>query len=118
MIQSREDLTAREREQMQHESEMFAKQAAHSEAVRQMEKDTKLAELNGRHEAAKLARESNERIKQAELELARLEARWLSWLRIPITIIRVPLYLILGIGLCISLARKHEPPKDFWALLR
>jgi len=89
MIVQREELTAAERERMQHEKDMYAMQNNH---IRN--------------------------IKELELELATLEARWSSWLRIPITILKLPLYVVLGVAYCIAAGRKYEPPEAFWQLLK
>lgn len=61
-----------------------------------------------------LSRERNE----AEIELKTLEAKWSSWLRIPIIIIKLPLYLLLGIGYIVCSMRGEEPPKKFWDLIK
>lgn len=80
-------------------------------------------------EEQRLAREHAVRIKQLELELARekykadielkrLEAKWSSWLRIPIIIIELPVLLILAVGYIVDSIRGLEPSKDFWKLLK
>lgn len=79
-------------------------------------------------EEARLAREHAVRMKQLDLELARekykaeielkkLEAKWSSWLRIPLVIIKLPVYLLLGLGYLLDAIRGNEPPKDYWKLL-
>jgi len=118
MIQPRTKLTDADRQQHANEVEVFNLQAVHTQKIKQMELDGKLADIQGRLESARLARESQERTKNAELELARIEARWLSWLRIPITIIKLPVYLVFGVAYCIAVARKHEPPDSFWRFMR
>jgi len=89
MIASREELTPREREQMDHEREMFGLQAEHTKIVKSM-----------------------------ELEVAKIEARWSVLLKLPLTIVKLPLYVIMGIAYCIAVARKVEPSEHFWHLLR
>lgn len=117
MIQNRRELTAAEREQHSNEVEAFKLQAGHAQKLKEIELQEKLAELRGRQESAKAARESHERVRNAELELARIEARWLSWLRIPILIVKLPVYILFGIAYCIAIARKHEPSDKFWHFL-
>jgi hypothetical protein len=79
-------------------------------------------------EEQRLAREHAVRMKQLELELARekhaadielkkLEAKWSSWLRIPITIVKLPIYLILSFGYLLDSIRGNEPSRDYWKLL-
>lgn len=118
MLRAREDLSPREREQFDHESAMFDKQAAQVLAVKTLERETKLAELRMRAEQADASRQSNERIKQAELDIARLDAKLNNLYKIPLSIVRLPLYIVLGIAYCIAVARDHEPSADFWRLLR
>lgn len=118
MMQSREETTQREYDEREHEKLMFDKQTAHVREVKTIEKDTKVAELTMRAEAARAGRESAERIRDKELELARLEARWLSWLRIPITVVKLPLYLLLGVAVCISVAKHKDVPDKLYSLLK
>lgn len=88
-MQSREQLTGREREQMQHDKAMFDKHAEHTQKVRAM-----------------------------ELEVAKIEARWSSLFKVPLAIVKLPLYVVLGVAYCIAAARKHSPPEEFWRLLK
>lgn len=55
---------------------------------------------------------------EARVELKQLEAKWASWLRLPSLILRLPLFLVLGIAYCIAVIRKYDPPKKFWDLLQ
>lgn len=57
-------------------------------------------------------------MKKLELELARLETKWASWLRIPKLIVMLPVLLVLSIGAVISAARKSEFHAKFWDLLK
>lgn len=89
MIQQSSELSNAERERMAHEKDMYALTQAH-------------------------ARE----MKEIDLEIATLDAKIGAWTRIPATILKAPLYVVLGIAYCIAVARKYEPPEDFWKLLR
>lgn len=89
MIQSRDELTPREREQMQYDKDVIELQAEHTRAIKAM-----------------------------ELETAKLEAKWSSWLRIPITFIKLPVFILFGVAYCIAVARKHEPSDNFWQFLK
>lgn len=60
-----------------------------------------------------LARENN----TAEIKLKELEAKWATWLKIPITIIKLPLYILLGLAYICSMFTRKEMPKRFWDLL-
>ena len=101
-----------------HEVEEFNVQAAHAQRMKEIELEGKRAELQAKLESAKASRESQERIKNAELELARIEARWLSWLRIPITVVKLPMYIVFGLAYCVTVARKYEPSGDFWRVFK
>jgi len=85
----RDELTAREYEQYQQEKEMFELQAAHQV-----------------------------RLKEKDLELAKLEVKWSSWLRIPITIIKLPVLAIMACSYFVHVIRKSEPSEAFWRFLR
>lgn len=85
--------------------------------------------MENERDEARLTREYAITIKRLELEVKRadndgkiklkeLESKWSSWLKIPITIIRLPLYIIMGIAYCIAMIRKYEPSKNFWELMK
>lgn len=81
-----EQLTEREREMNEHEALMLDKQIEHVQKT-----------------------------KALELEMAKLEVRWTSWLK---TIIKLPVYILFGIAFCISMITKKEMPEDFWRFLK
>jgi hypothetical protein len=55
---------------------------------------------------------------QAQIELRRLEAKWSSWLALPKTFIKLPVYLLFGLGYIVHAAKKQEPSKSFWRFLQ
>lgn len=55
---------------------------------------------------------------EGDIKLRTLEAKWSSWLSIPKTIIKLPLYLILGVGYCIHAIRKQKPTAEFWKFIK
>lgn len=57
-------------------------------------------------------------VKGLELEVKKLEAKWTSWLKLPITIIKLPLLVLLGIAYIVSMFTKYEVPDEFWDMLR
>lgn len=69
-------------------------------------------------EQNKLAREFEITMKRLDIEAQTLETKWRSWLRIPITIVKLPLFLVLGIGYVVAVARGKEPSQNFWELLK
>lgn len=54
----------------------------------------------------------------AEVELKRLEAKWSSWLKIPITIVKLPIFMLFAIAYCIAVIRRVDPPKNYWNYLK
>lgn len=81
----RTTMTAREYEEFNMRKEMF--------------------EMNAQHELA---------VKDREIALATLEAKWSSWLRIPLFVIMLPVRILFAIGYCIAVARKVELSDRFW----
>lgn len=55
---------------------------------------------------------------QAEVAIRILEAKWSSWMKIPITIIKLPLYAILAIGYIMLCITKQKAPMEFWKLIK
>lgn len=83
------------------------------------------AVIENQREEAKLAREHAIVMKRMDIDLAReehnteitlktLQAKWNSWLQIPILIIKLPLYLLFGIAFVCSMFTKKELPKRYW----
>jgi hypothetical protein len=69
-------------------------------------------------ENSRLAREYDLKVRQMELEVMKVEARFNNWFKIPLVVLKLPVYVIMGIGYCIAMARKHEPSDNFWSFLR
>lgn len=53
-----------------------------------------------------------------QLEIAKLEAKWASWFKIPVTIIKLPVYCLFAIGFIIAIAKGKEPSENFWKFMR
>ena len=53
-------------------------------------------------------------VKDKEIALATLEAKWNSWLRIPLFIVMLPVRVLLGIAYIVAVARKYELPDRYW----
>jgi ABC-type sulfate transport system permease subunit len=52
------------------------------------------------------------------LELTKYEAKWTSLLKLPVTIIRLPIYVVFAVAYCICVAKGKEPSENFWKLMR
>lgn len=87
-MQYRETLSPREHQEFMNRKEFF--------------------ELQARHELA---------VKDKEIALATLEAKWSSWLRIPMFIIMLPVRFVFGIAYCIAVARKFELGDKYWQFM-
>jgi len=84
-IQTRETLTPREYELYNQRKEFFELQAQHDLAI-----------------------------KDKDIALATLEAKWSSWLRIPLFIVMLPIRVLLGIAYIVAVSRKFELGDRFW----
>lgn len=64
------------------------------------------------------ARQYNLEMKRLELEVERLQVKWGSLLRIPMTFIKLPVLVVMAVAYCICCARKVEPNDKFWNFLK
>lgn len=86
---TRDTLTPREYELHNQRKEMFEMQAQHELAV-----------------------------KERELEVMRLEAKWGSWMKLPIMILMLPIRVVLAIAFIPSVFVKKELPDEYWHMLK
>lgn len=80
--------------------------------------ERELSLMQHEREMAELYNEQARVIKDKEVNLAALEAKWASWLRIPKILIMLPVYILFGLGYLVHAFRKTEPSEKFWDLLR
>lgn len=85
-----------------------------------MQNDNEQAQLNREYsvEMKKLEIQQRAEIDHAEIQLKQLESKWRSWLKLPYTLIRLPLFILLGVAYIVCCFTKYQPPKAFWDLLR
>lgn len=88
LISDHSQLTPKETQQMEYEERIFDKQT-----------------------------EYNLEAKRMELEIAKIEAKWSSWLSLPKTIIKLPVYILFAIGYIIAVSLKKEPSENFWKFI-
>ena len=88
-IQSREELTPREHDIYLQEREAFERQSQH--AIK---------------------------IKELELEATKLNSKISAWFRLPLTIIKLPVYGLVGLAVVVYAIRGIEPPQVVIDLLR
>lgn len=56
--------------------------------------------------------------KKLDLEIAKIETKWKSWLRLPMAIIWLPVRILFGIAFIFSMFTKKELPPEFWDFIR
>ena len=76
------------------------------------------AQYNNEKEMLELQMTHAKDMKRLELEIDILEAKWASWLRIPLTIITLPVRILFVIPICIYAVTKQEIPQEVWKFLR
>lgn len=89
MIERLDQITPREMSLHRQELEVLEKQIAHSE-----------------------------RLKEMELEIAKIDAKWSAVFKIPLTLIKMPVLIVMAVGYCLAVWKGKEPSQDFWRFLR
>jgi hypothetical protein len=69
-------------------------------------------------EEARLAREHDISVRKLELEAVALEQKWTQLYRLPVLIIKLPVYGLLGIAYIVAMARGFEPSDNFWSFIK
>lgn len=98
-IESYDVMTPRESLEHEWRLEEFKKQSEHQLAMRRLELE--------------VDRENN----HAMIEVKKLEAQFASWLKLPVLLVKMPLFILLGIAYVCSMFTKKEMPKRFWDLI-
>ena len=75
-------------------------------------------EFEQEKEASHIAAQYNIKMKEMELELARLETKWSSWMKIPVTLITLPIKLVMALAYIVAMIRGKEPSEDFWKYIK
>lgn len=76
------------------------------------------AEFNNQKEMWELQASHAKEMKLLDIELQKLEAKWASWLKIPVVIITLPIRVLLVIPLSIYAATKQEVPEFYQRFFR
>lgn len=66
---------------------------------------------------AQLQSDHSLRLKELELEVAKIEAKWSVLLKIPVTLVKLPMLILFGFALIISTITKKDMPDRFWDYL-
>lgn len=88
-MQYRDSLSPKEYEEWNQRKEMFEMQAQHELAV-----------------------------KDKELEVMRLEAKWASWMKLPVMVLMLPVRILFGIAFICSVFTKKELPPEYWRMVK
>lgn len=75
-------------------------------------------ELNWEKEATKLQVAYAEKVKEMDLEVRKLEAKWSSLFRLPMSIIWLPIRFVMAFAIPISVITKKELPDKFWEFMK
>lgn len=118
MRQFSDQLSAREYAEYEQQKEMWELGAAHAKEMKHLEVNGKIEEIKARLEASHDDRISKERMKQLEVDLAILEAKWASWIRLPLFIIMLPVRFVVAFAIPISVITKTELPETFWRFMK
>ncbi len=86
---TRETLTPREYEEWNQRKEFFEMQAQHELAV-----------------------------KDKELEVMKLEAKWGSWMKLPVMVLMLPVRVVMSFAVIISAITKQPLPQQFWDYMK
>ena len=85
-----------------------------------MQNDNEQAQLNREYSVKmkQLEIQANQEDKQAEILLEEMKIRWTSLLKVPHTILRLPLFFLLGVAYIVAAITGYQPQRGFWDLLK
>jgi len=86
--------------------------------AREQMTDREREEFEQEKTAAQISGDYHLKAKEMELEVAKLEAKWSSWLKLPIIIITLPVRILFALGFVVCMARKSEPSEAFWEFMQ
>lgn len=73
--------------------------------------------FNQRKEMFELEAQHAIQMKELEIEVQKIEAKWSSLLRLPVLIITLPVRVLFGIAYIVAVARKTELGQNFWTYI-
>lgn len=119
MLQNDSQVSPRESLLHEWEVEDWDKRARHDLTVQRMKIEEKKLETKLKQEDATKARRHQQNMKELELAIREEEARWSQIYRLPILLIKLPLFILFGIAFVVATARgEGVDNNDFWKLLR
>ena len=58
------------------------------------------------------------KLKELELEVAKIEAKWTVLLKLPLYIVMLPVRILFGLAYICSMFTKKELPEEFWKFIK
>ncbi len=103
---------------MEKEAEENRLSREHATRMKQLDIQLKKTELQLRQAEAIRSRKHQQNMKEIEYAIRYQETRWRALLKIPLYIIKLPIYTIIAIGCTIRLATNKEIPTNIIDLLK
>lgn len=69
-------------------------------------------------EEGRLTREHAVTMKKLDIEAAKLETKWNILFKIPLTVIKLPVYIVFSIAYIAAVIKGTEPTEEFWKFLK
>lgn len=119
------NLTPRERAELDWEKESTHLQAALVE--KQDQAKVELERIKANHDLVirrlgidntKLKTELEQQLREAEMDIKRLEVKWLTILKIPLNIVLLPVKFIMALAIPIAAITGKELDKHFWEIMK
>ena len=117
-IINNETLTPREHILLEKETEENRLARQHAMVMKKLEIEDHKQQLKLKLADAQLSRKAQEQRLKLELEVRKVEAHAAQLWRIPITLIKLPVFILYGFGFIISVARNKEINTNFWNILK
>jgi hypothetical protein len=117
MINTSEQLSPRESVLLSKETEENRLSRVHAVNMQRLLIEDHRMQLKLKLADAQASRKSLEQRQKAELRTRELESHYSSLYRIPLTLIKLPVYLLFGIAFIIQVAKGKEINSNFWKIL-
>lgn len=82
--------------------------------LKQTELESKKQELKLRQQDRIRYERHTQRMAILESDIRRHEASWTNIMRLPVTVVKLPVYIIFALAYCIGTITKQEFPADYW----
>lgn len=111
-------MTAREKILLDADRDENERNRQHQERLKSLDIEAKKTELRLRQQDRIRYERHLQRMAVLEAETRHHEASWTNILKVPTTIIKLPVYMIFSIAYCISVVTKQELPAEFWKFIK